>query len=251
VHTFLHRIRSAMSPLALAVSLVALVAGSAGVGYAVGQIGTSDIKNNAITAAKIKKNAVTTKKIKKNAVTTKQIKDGSLSGADLVAEEKYRTATLANGTEGDCIWQSADSELPGLGLPSFRKDRNGVVHLSGVALVTDGPGGDGDCNPGAVGQGSDGIAFTLPAGYVPFKTMIFAVGGSPGMVIAGPNGLTTPSFSFPPGTVATLSSSAPVILDGITFDAAGSPTVARQAAGQRPGAASGDLGDVLHQLGLR
>jgi len=249
VNTFLRRTGSALSPLALLVSLIALVAGSAGVGYAVGQIGTSDIKNGAITAAKIKKNAVTGKKIKKGSITAKKVKDGSLSAKDLVPEEKYRTATLFNGTEGDCIWQSADSEIPGLGLPAFRKDRNGLVRLSGVAIPVDGPGGDGDCNPGAVGQRSDGIAFTFPSGYVPFKTMIFNSSSAPGVIVAGPTGLTTPSFVFPPGSVITFSSGTPVILDGLTFEAAGSPTVAR--AGHAGGAASSaELGDALHALGL-
>jgi hypothetical protein len=251
LNTTLRRAGSAISPLALLVALLALVASAAGVGYAAGQIGTNGIQNNAITAAKIKKNAVTAKKIKKNSITAAKVKDGSLSVADLPSQEKYRTATLLTGGEGDCIWTSADSEVPGLGLPSFRKDRDGVVHMSGVAIAVDGPGGDGACDPSDPGQSNDGIAFTLPAGYVPFKSMIFAVGGGIGLLIAGPNGVVTPDIILPPGAVAVLSSGTPIALDGISFEAAGAPTVAKLAAGRStPAAGSADVKAFLHRLGL-
>ena len=87
-----------VSTVALCVALLALVASAAGVGYAAGQIGANGIKNNAITTKKIKNNAVKTKKIKNNAVSSAKIKsnavtgdkvlDGSLTAADLVADEK-------------------------------------------------------------------------------------------------------------------------------------------------------------------
>ena len=247
MNPLLRRVGSAMSPVALLVALLALVASAAGVGYAVGQIGTSDIKNNAITAKKIKKNAVTTKKIKKNAVTTKKVKDGSLTAADLVAEEKYHAAALGNGTQGDCVWHSADAEVPGLGLPAFRKDRDGVVHMVGVALVDDGPGGDGVCNLNDPGESSDGIAFTLPAGYIPFKTMIFATSSS-GVLIVGPSGINLPGLFFPAGAVVSLSSGDPIILDGVSFEAAGSPAVAKLAANHATGKV--DLAHALQALGV-
>ena len=60
----LRRISPSLSLAAIVISLLALVATSAGVGYAAGKIGSKQIQNNAITSAKIKKNAVTTKKIK-------------------------------------------------------------------------------------------------------------------------------------------------------------------------------------------
>ncbi|HEX5089309.1 MAG TPA: hypothetical protein VFV89_15980 [Nocardioides sp.] len=221
----LRRVGSALSPLALLVALLALVASAAGVGYAAGQIGTSDIKNNAITAKKIKKNAVTAKKIKKNAVTADKVKDGSLGAADMVAEEQQHAATLLNGTEGDCIWQGGAALAPGLGGPTYRKDRFGVVHLSGIAVGMNGPGGDAVCDSSAPGQASDAIVFTLPAGYVPAKTMIVGDLSSGGTIIVGAAGLISGPFVLPPGAVAANVAGAPVLLDSVTFDPAGSSVV--------------------------
>ena len=45
----------------------------------------------------------------------KKVKNGSLTVADLVAEERQRLATLGNGGDGDCLWQSAASTIPGIG----------------------------------------------------------------------------------------------------------------------------------------
>jgi hypothetical protein len=212
----LKRLHSATGTVALAVALLALVASAAGVGYAAGQIGTNDLANNAVTAPKIKNNAVTTKKIKKNAISSKKVKDGSLTNADLVVEEKARLATLGNGGEGDCIWQPASTLLPGynVGAPTFRKDRQGVVHMSGLTVPIDGPGGDADCDPSDPGQISDGIAFILPAGYIPATTVFNVVGA----IIVGAQGATTPSGVLPPGAVFGTT----LLLDGLTFDTAGS-----------------------------
>jgi hypothetical protein len=213
----LKRVHSATGTVALVLGLLALFASVAGVGYAAGQIGTNDLANNAVTAPKIKNNAVTTKKIKKNAISSKKVKDGSLTNADLVVEEKARLATLSNGGEGDCIWQPANVILPGynVGAPTFRKDRQGVVHMSGVTVAGDGPGGDADCDPSDPGQISDGIAFILPAGYIPATSIYTPIGGG---IIAGAQGATLATGALPPGAVF----GPIVLLDGIIFDAAGS-----------------------------
>jgi hypothetical protein len=231
MHSLLRRVGPAASGIAVAVSLLALVAAAAGAGYAGVQIGTDQIKNNAITAKKIHKGAVTTKKIKKNAVTGAQVKDGSLSTSDLPAEEKYKPVTFFNGGEGDCVWQNADAAIPGLGNASIRKDRNGIVHLSGVAVASNGSGGDGSCDYTDPGQDTDAVAYILPAGYIPFKTLLIPV-GSNGVIIAGPNGLTSGGITLPPGAVYTAGTGT-LIQDNIQFEAAGSPTVARVAASGR------------------
>ena len=224
MNTTLRKVGSAMSPLALLVALLALVAASAGLGYAAGQIGTKDIKNNAITAKKIKKNAVTSKKIQKNAVTTDKIKDGSLTASDLVPNEVEHAATLSNGGEGDCVWEPAALLVPGAGNPAFRKDRFGTVHLSGLTESADGPGGDGNCDPSTPGQSADAVAFTLPAGYIPAKTQVIASGFG-GVLIAGPNGLNFMGVVLPPGAVSALGGGAPIVLDGVSFEPAGSNVV--------------------------
>jgi hypothetical protein len=220
MNAVLRRVGSAMSPVALLVALLALVASAAGVGYAAGQIGTSDIKNNAITAKKIKKNAVTAKKIKKNSVTSAKIVDGSVSVADLPAQESQRAAVLGNGGEGDCVW--SNSLLPGTAAPTFRKDRFGTVHLAGLSLVSDGAGGDANCDPSDLGQASDAIAFTLPAGYIPAKTIL--AGGAIGLtVIAGPQGFSEggSGLALPPGAVSSLGGGG-ILLDGVEFEPVGS-----------------------------
>jgi hypothetical protein len=224
------RLNPALSVVALFVALLALLAAAAGAGYAGASIGSKDLKKNSVTTAKIKKNAVTTKKIKNGAVTADKIPDGSLTASELAPEEKYRPAVLNNGGEGDCLYVGADTEVPGLGLPIFRKDRSGTVHLGGIAIRTDGPGGDGACDPSDPGQTSDAVAFTLPAGYAPFKTMYFSVGEAT-FLITGPQGLSSGGVSIPAGAVVPFGGMGNiVILDGLTFDAAGSPTVNRTAA---------------------
>jgi hypothetical protein len=224
----LKRVHSATGTVALVLALLALVASAAGVGYAAGQIGTNDIKNNAITAQKIKKNAVTEKKIKKNAVTSKRIKDGTVTAGDMVAQEAQKPATLLNGGEGDCVYQNASSAVPGSNPATFRKDRFGEVHLTGLVVGGSGPGGDASCDYSDPGQISDGIAFILPAGYIPAKTTFATSFGGDLVGIVGAAGLTGPSGTLPPGAVIDNDISTGgivLVLDGISFEAAGSSVV--------------------------
>lgn len=216
-----NRVRSATGPVALVVALLALLASAAGIGYAAATIGTNDLQDGAVTAAKIKKNAVTGKKVKKNAVTGKKVKNGSLQPEDLATQERQKKPALSNGGEGDCAWVPLTVEVPGSGTPTFRKDRNGRVVLTGMARHVDAPGGDADCDPGAMGQVADGIVFRLPAGYMPAKTQFrISMGGE--LIIAGPGGYVTPGRTLPPGAVFA---SSIAFLDDITFDPAGSEVV--------------------------
>ncbi|GAB3263952.1 hypothetical protein [Nocardioides dilutus] len=238
----LKRLHSATGSVALVIALLALVASAAGVGYAAGQIGTNDIKNNAVTTPKIKNNAVKTKKIKNNAVTAKKIKNGTITAADMVANEAQKAATLLNGGEGDCVYQSATVLLPGIDGVTYRKDRFGEVHLTGVVVGTDGPGGDGVCNYSDPGQISDAIAFILPAGYIPAKTHIANSAGGDLLLIVGAQGFVTPGGVLPPGAVADNSPSTggnTLVLNGISFEPAGSNVVIPKM--KASGRAVGDL----------
>jgi hypothetical protein len=221
--TALKRLHAATGTIALFVALLAIVAAAAGAGYAAGQIGTNGIKNNAITTPKIKNKAVTDKKIKKNAVTSKKVKNGTLSAADLVAEEKQIAAVFSNGGEGDCIWQNAGATIPGLGNVTYRKDRFGVVRLTGTAQPVDGLGGDGSCDSADPGQIADDIAFMLPASHMPAKTQLF-VGNGNGILIVGPAGVVSGPVTLPPGAVY-VSGGEVLVLDGVTYDGAGSSVV--------------------------
>lgn len=110
--------------------MLALVIAAAGAGYSAGRIGTKDLKNNAVTSPKVK--------------------NGSLTRADLIKERKATVVAAAGGVDfttggqGDCLWVSGANEIPGVADPSYRTDRFGTVHLTGVAVSSDAPGGDGD-----------------------------------------------------------------------------------------------------------
>jgi hypothetical protein len=208
---------------ALCISLLALVAAAAGAGYAAGLIGTAQLKNNAVTAPKIKNNAVTTKKIKNNAVNSKKVKNGTLSAQDLVKEEKQVQPALSNGGEGDCVWSGGPGALYGFGLPTYRKDRFGRVHMTGYAFRSDAPGGDAACDGSGPGQVNDAIAFILPAGYIPAKTSLAGLGTAV-ILIVGSQGIVAPGVTIPPGSVVVLSGDE-LALDNVSFDPVGSSVV--------------------------
>jgi hypothetical protein len=68
---------------AVVISAIAVFFAIGGIGYAAATIGTSDIKNGAVTAKKLHKKSVTTKKIKNGAVNSKKVKDNSLKCIDM------------------------------------------------------------------------------------------------------------------------------------------------------------------------
>jgi len=86
--------------------------------------------------------------IAKNAVTTPKIKNKAVSGqkmANLENRRNVQQAQFSNGGQGDCIWQGANTLNPSLGRPHYYKDHLGIVHLGGIAIASDGAGGDGAC----------------------------------------------------------------------------------------------------------
>jgi hypothetical protein len=182
--------RASFTSAGLALAGFALLGTGVGVGYAAGQIGTAQIKKN-----------------------------GTLTAKDMVKEKKQKTATLLNGGQGDCVWQSADAIYPGIGLPKYHKDRFGRVHLVGLAFPADAAGGDADCDTGA--EIEDGIAFILPKEFRPAKNMLIASSGALALIV-GPAGLTVPGASLPPGAVYSTSA---VLLDNVSYEAAGSKVV--------------------------
>jgi len=219
--TTLKRIHGATGPVALIIGLFALVMSASATGYAVGRVGTADLQDGAVTAAKIKKNAVTTDKLATGSVTSPKVKNGSLQPVEFAPQEQQHVPKLNNGGQGDCVWLPGALLAPGVDVPSYRKDRDGRVILSGVTIRTSGPGGDATCDHTDPGQASDGIAFTLPAGYVPAKTVyLYSPAGE--LAIAGAQGTKIAGATVPPGSVFA---SNLVMLDGVEFDPAGSAVV--------------------------
>lgn len=137
------RLRASLSPAAMLVAILALLLSGAGIGYTAATVGTSDLEKNAVISSKVK--------------------NGSLRSKDMVKEQPFAQPALGNGTEGDCIWADAVSQIPGLARVGYRKDRFGTVHLSGIALSTDGAGGDGMCGGGTpLDSIGDYTVYTLP-----------------------------------------------------------------------------------------
>jgi hypothetical protein len=157
-----------------------LVVGGA-TAFAAGQlaknsVGSKQLKKNAVTAAKIKKETVTGAKVKKDTLTGTQINESTLgtvpSATSAASAGTANTANSANvassltpaepihlvGGPGEPAFENGSSNYSEAGLRlqpvGFWKDKEGVVHLQGVAKV---------------GKGASTVTsiFTLPGGYRP------------------------------------------------------------------------------------
>lgn len=234
----LTRLNRSMSPAAMLVAILAIVLAAAGAGYAGGQIGTSGIKNGAITNPKLATNAVTSAKIK----------NGQVTNADLVKERRTVKISAAgapnfsNGGQGDCAWVSGATEVPGVGAPAYRVDRSGIVHLSGIGISKDAAGGDANCD--SSGETEDGIMTILPPSLRPAQNQ-YLFTGSYILVIAGPHGF---AGELPPGAV--YASEGAAILDNISYVPSTSPL--RASSRSTATKHVGPLGrQLLLQAGLR
>lgn len=223
----------AVSPAALIVAVLALVVAAAGAGYSAAKIGTKDIADNAVTSPKIK--------------------NGTVSNADLVKEKKFvkisapGAPNFSNGGEGDCLWQDGSALIPGLAKASVLLDRFGRVHLAGVAVESDAPGGDAACDSSAVGETEDGIIMVLPKPLRPERTQIAMTGlGSGQVIVVGNQPLVSGSTFLPAGSV--FASSGGALLDGISYFPVGSKVSARVTS---PKQTTSEGRALLRQLGLR
>lgn len=166
--------------------------------------------------------------LKKNVVKSKHIKNGQVGAADLTNPEPFHVVGAAGqpafgtGGDGDCIWQNTPSTLiPDLNPTSFFRDADGIVHLAGVPLAEDGPGGDAICDSDV----SDLIIYQLPSGYAPDHLEIFPSVNSTvqANIVVPETGVTLGGEFLPPGAVVAnlISDGQATTLDGITFRAAG------------------------------
>ncbi|MCB0860103.1 MAG: hypothetical protein KDB54_05555 [Solirubrobacterales bacterium] len=140
-----------------AIALLALFVAIGGSAYAAAKIGTKQIKNNAVTAAKIKKNAVVTAKIKNNAVTAAKIKNNAVTeakikgnavtaakiggGAVTAAKLADGSVTLAKVAEDAISTDSLKNGVVTPGKTSFFLD-SGLIKLSKgetQTLLSEGP----------------------------------------------------------------------------------------------------------------
>jgi hypothetical protein len=119
-------LRSHLNPASL-LAVVALFASLGGVSYAATTIGTSDIRNAAVTTPKLKKEAVTTAKVKADAVTGAKVKESSLGQVPSAASAA--NATNAKQAESANVAVNAEN-LGGVPAASFG---SGIV---GAAIAT-------------------------------------------------------------------------------------------------------------------
>ena len=155
-------------------STLALFIALGGTSYAVARnsIGTPQLKNGAVSAAKVKRDAITTAKIRDGTIQTRDLSPGALAGGPRGPRGPVGPAVPAGSGAGGALpgseaWLALDfaAGWTNYGGPwevaQFRKDPLGIVHLRGlVTRSADLP------TPGST------IAL-LPAGYRPPRGLIF------------------------------------------------------------------------------
>lgn len=215
--------RAGVPSPALVVSIIALVLALAGGATALpgnNKVGKNDIKKGAVTKKAIKKGAVKTRALKDGAVTNPKLADASVDAAKLAPSEAVHLVgapgepQFGNGGEDDCIWRNTElgDPISGARPAGFYKDPFGLVHMQGVAIAQDGPGGDGSCDPGDPGESEDGVVFPLPTDYQP-DGPVLGLGGAL-TAVTGTSGANFSGTEIPPGGVW---SSSVAILDGIEY----------------------------------
>lgn len=135
--------RRRLSYANVASSLALFLAISGGTAFAAATIGTSDIKNRAVTAPKIASNAVTKSKIRansvgpselrENSITSAQVKSGSLMASD------FASGQLPAGPQGPA--GPAGPAGSGAGISGVVSPGGGLVYGKGVAAVSVGGAG--------------------------------------------------------------------------------------------------------------
>lgn len=194
---------------------LALVVALGGTGYAVGTIGTNDLKPNAVTSAKIKNGHVKAPDIKGNAVRSAQVKDGSLTGSDVDESTLGQVPSAVSADSASTANDVPDVAMLNLGLlngwtpwdargAKYGKDAAGVVHLSGGVKQA------GAFNP---------VVAVLPVGYRPtggpayISTNLFG-GVGPARIVVSVNGTVTVQATAP---ATDANAQGFTSLDGVSF----------------------------------
>lgn len=210
------------------------------------------IKNGSVAGRDLRDGTVSGTDVRDGSLRSEDVQDGSLSSVDLVREQPFTYVgepggpVLRDGGEGDCVWTDASATIAGLAPVGYRIDRFDTVHLSGVASAAAEPGaGDGSCAEGNDDEVTeDRTALVLPREYWPSTTVL--VGLAEGILIVGPQGLSSPNLTLPAGAVYCETVCA---LQGLSYPRLGSTIAhARRAATSATGAAAERL---LAELDLR
>jgi hypothetical protein len=186
-----------------------------------GAIAASDLGKNAVGPKQLKRNAVTTAKIKNGAVTGAKIRAGTITGAkvdvstlgtvpsaqtansavvadSIAASEPWHVVNAPGEPAFQNGWENVQTKAPPEPEPvAFYRDREGVVHLRGLAA----------------GTLLEAVIFQLPPGYRPAPNRFFTPGD--GLVRIYGSGIGNPGFDG--AVVAPVNKI--VSFDGITFRA--------------------------------
>jgi hypothetical protein len=154
-----------------------LATGSA---YAASQIGTNDIKNDAVTARKLHNNAVTTQKIRNGAVTGAKVARHSLTGANILASslEQVPSANHANSADNATNANTVEGhEVKTFFFKAGASAGGGtVLNINGIRVKAS---CDGSTNPVATVENESGVVGEIHgesaegSSFTPYNTATF------------------------------------------------------------------------------
>lgn len=187
------------------IAVIALLVALSGAGYAATTVGTSQLKNNAVTTPKIKNTAVTTAKLKNNAVTGAKIASNAV-GTGKIHNAAVTTPKIAAGAV--TASQLAPATLAALqgrtgppGPPGASGATSVVVRTASVTTSTPGTyTATASCQPGEKATGG-GAESSSPSNGVVHG--VVANGPVPSTVGATPTGWQASQVIGIPGDVTT------------------------------------------------
>jgi hypothetical protein len=224
--------------LGLVALFIALGAGAYAAGLTRNSVKSKHIVNEQVKEQDLAAEAVDSSRIAPGAIQSELVPDDELVGGDIDESTLGSVPNAANSADAGLLdgqdssaFQQVGSEgwtaLPlnnfgpdlchwatfpgGFADPSYFRDRDGIVHLRGVAEAIDGT----NFTCGAV-PGLDEVIGTLPSGYLPQIRALFTVSSNnkPGRVDILPN---TGQVKAEVGYPTTADMEAWVSLDGISF----------------------------------
>src|SRR5215218_270765 len=158
---------------ALVIASIALFVSLGGVAYGVATIGTSDLRNGAVTSRKIRNNTIRTQDIRNRTIRGRDIRNNTITSTQIRDPEAYHEV----GTPGEPPFKNGATNFgSGFSTAAFFKDNDGIVHLKGTVKAKQALQGK--------------VVFTLPSAYRPSQILDIGViaSGATGFVYIRPNG---------------------------------------------------------------
>jgi hypothetical protein len=173
------RIRPSLPSPALVIALVALFVSLGGVAYGVATIGTSDIKNQAVTSKKIRNGTIRSRDVRRNSLGPRAIAEGKLR---VGFAANAGSAGTANGLSHFAVVGANGVLARGRGLASnpvrtgegryqliFNRDVRSCAYIATVGVIGATTPGAGEATTAALASNANGVLVRT-----------FGSGGSPG-----------------------------------------------------------------------